>query len=253
MNPFSATRFPSRPHASGFSIVEAVALSAVIVLVVSILLPALSHGAQDAKGVTCQGNQKLIFAAMEAYYADAENPEKTMPCGQYLSGGSAPYHLTDTKAPEEARGEDGILPNGLGWLLFGGYVGKGDALYDPAIEGEWVHNGDPGSAMALKEGLNQRGQGGYRYPETTNTAEYNHNARQYRTRTLNEQRRRAIYYCMLYPWGRKVFAHGGEFVNATYFDGTVVKHEGGYKPDKNGDGAPDGYNYGTINRGYPEE
>ena len=235
----------------GFTLTELLTLVVLLGLMLVLTLPAASRAGDEAEAATCADHQRQIYTAMEAYYKDAADPNRTIPAGLYAAGGGAPYQLTDLKAPEDARLESGVLPNGFGWLLMGGYIGDGDALYEPDLNGDWAHNGDPRSAQALREGLNKRARVSYHYRLTKNSEAYHHGSYQYATRELNREKQRARYMCVFYPWGDPVYAHDGQFLNATFFDGSVVKLVDGYKPDEDNNGVPDGYNRKAINNSYP--
>ena len=60
-------------HSAGFTLVELLVVVAIVVLLISILMPSLSHARDQAKTVKCVGQLKEVGLAMHMYFSDHNN------------------------------------------------------------------------------------------------------------------------------------------------------------------------------------
>ena len=223
----------------GFTLIELLVVISIIALLIALLMPALGAARDAAQNVKCKSNQRQIALAMETYYVDHSNMQKTIPTSVQSSSYATTVELHD-------RGTADFQPNGLGWVLINDYLADGAVLYDPAQNGEWA---TVQSARDFRDGDSQTGRAGYNYRKTTNHENYHHGAYQYETRRLNRQYERPVMVCLYYPYGSLRYAHDGQHVNATFFDGSVKQVNDGYE-DPNSDGFPDGHNWTVLNEAY---
>ncbi len=69
-NPTPSNALPNQPAAAGFTLVEMMVVIAIIGILASLLLPAMSHGKNQAQGVYCLNNGRQMTVAMTSYTDD---------------------------------------------------------------------------------------------------------------------------------------------------------------------------------------
>lgn len=100
----SATKFPSRadtplPRGGGFTLVELIAVVAVVALLIAIAMPAFASARRAAQRTACLSNLKQQGLGLEA--ASSDRPERLLPFADRLVDVTAPPGMGFSREPVE--------------------------------------------------------------------------------------------------------------------------------------------------------
>ena len=112
MKPIRANPFPRRRRSArrAFTLIELLVVVAIIALLISILLPALSHAKEQARIANCLANERSIGQAAVSYIMDNRDLVFAFPWNYHVDGEPAGFNLATSfvwsgGVPDKRRGE----------------------------------------------------------------------------------------------------------------------------------------------------
>jgi prepilin-type N-terminal cleavage/methylation domain-containing protein len=117
-----------------FTLIELLVVVAIIAVLVSLLVPALSGAREQAQLVVCASNQKQIYLGIAVYASDFDS--FLPPALPYITLFNPSTYMTFRLNDESSPGN--LLPTGLGYLFTTGALNDGAVklLFCPSWEGQ---------------------------------------------------------------------------------------------------------------------
>jgi len=165
-------KFASRTNRA-FTLVEFLVVISVVLILTSLLMPALSQARRAGDRLRCLNNMRQIGAGLITYADDSNN---RIPQSSYINvpNGTVPQ-LNDSMCLTTKVSSGEARPDGLGLLLsrMGGYVGDERCLYCPSHHGEHdyerytINYAHPSFAQRVFSNYQYRGDMDFSDPKVT--------------------------------------------------------------------------------------
>jgi|GEM_PF-899906 prepilin-type N-terminal cleavage/methylation domain-containing protein len=242
----TTTQRRRQPQLRGFTLIELMVVISIVAMLIALLMPALSKARSQGRIIKCQTQMKQAYMGMELYYADHRDPKWTIPASPWDRMNMTTTIPRSWELHHRYSPSDNRAPNGFGYIVRGNYVGNGDILYCPDVSERQrqpgytpvILNGEPASAADYRNGatsgkttflyrLTVNHDGKY-MPATHHTTTYNNSNYQWVAREQNARTKRAIFTDLGMSFYGGMYSHGFKYLNATYFDGSIVAVRDGY-------------------------